>query len=119
MSSQEYTPSYGSQMLLEMSASIDFDKSSPTMSCVTYRSEHFSSNGQPRNIQFCTTGCSVLDHKMNGGIPVGGIIEVWGDAASAKTQFCLQLALTAQLNKAKGGLESDGEIHVHIYVYYG
>ncbi|KAL5008487.1 hypothetical protein ScPMuIL_014068 [Solemya velum] len=51
-----------------------------------------------------TTGCRLLDHALRGGIISRGITEVAGESASGKTQFCLQLSLTAQLPVSQGGL---------------
>ncbi|XP_041468263.1 DNA repair protein XRCC3-like [Lytechinus variegatus] len=51
-----------------------------------------------------TTGCPILDDFLHGGILVKGITEVAGQSAAGKTQFCLQLCLTAQLPIQQGGL---------------
>lgn len=49
-------------------------------------------------------GCPIIDEALRGGINVG-ITEFTGEAASGKTQFCLQLCLQVQLPKHLGGLE--------------
>eukprot|EP00036_Acanthoecidae_sp_10tr_P019492 CAMPEP_0206298260 /NCGR_PEP_ID=MMETSP0106_2-20121207/6598_1 /ASSEMBLY_ACC=CAM_ASM_000206 /TAXON_ID=81532 /ORGANISM="Acanthoeca-like sp., Strain 10tr" /LENGTH=333 /DNA_ID=CAMNT_0053728955 /DNA_START=44 /DNA_END=1045 /DNA_ORIENTATION=+ len=51
-----------------------------------------------------TSGCLVLDKVLRGGLLTRGLTEVVGESASAKTQFCLQLALTVQLPPSAGGL---------------
>lgn len=53
-----------------------------------------------------TTGCQVLDQALRGGILCHGITEISGESASGKTQFGLQLSLTAQLPKDYGGLDN-------------
>lgn len=53
-----------------------------------------------------TTGCVVLDQALRGGILPEGITEISGESASGKTQFALQLSLTAQLPKEYGGLDN-------------
>ena len=40
-----------------------------------------------------------------GGILSRGITEISGESASGKTQFALQLSLTAQLPETSGGLD--------------
>ncbi|KAG9303894.1 hypothetical protein G9A89_005804 [Geosiphon pyriformis] len=51
-----------------------------------------------------TTGDTLLDDILGGGILSSGITEIVGESAVGKTQLCLQLSLTAQLPKEKGGL---------------
>lgn len=55
---------------------------------------------------YCTTGCSILDAALKGGIPTFGITELYGEAGTGKTQLCLQLALCAQFSQSYGGLDS-------------
>ena len=55
--------------------------------------------------QRLTLGCQILDGFLRGGILTQGITEVTGESSSGKTQICLQLCLTVQLPKDKGGLE--------------
>lgn len=38
-------------------------------------------------IQKIGTSCPDLDLKLNGGLPVGNLIEIYGEAASGKSQF--------------------------------
>ncbi|KAF9580928.1 DNA repair protein xrcc3 [Lunasporangiospora selenospora] len=53
-----------------------------------------------------TLGDDVLDRALGGsGIMTRGITEIAGESAVGKTQFCLQLCLTAQLPKECGGLD--------------
>lgn len=44
-----------------------------------------------------STGCQNIDNILKGGIPVSGIVEIYGCSGVGKTQFCLQLALQIQL----------------------
>ncbi|PSC72908.1 DNA repair XRCC3-like protein [Micractinium conductrix] len=59
-----------------------------------------------------STGCPHLDAALSGGLPVGSLTEVAGEAAASKTQLSLQLLLTAQLPHEAGGL---GGSAVYIY----
>ncbi len=52
-----------------------------------------------------TTMSTNLDGILNGGIPLGMITEFSGSFGSGKTQLCLQLCLTVQLDKSEGGVE--------------
>ena len=52
----------------------------------------------------CTTGCPELDLLLGGGVPVGSVTELVGEATAGKTQLCLQLLLTAQRPVETGGL---------------
>ncbi|KAG9104653.1 hypothetical protein FRC06_000417 [Ceratobasidium sp. 370] len=51
-----------------------------------------------------TSGDEALDNLLGGGIIVGQITEVTGEAASGKSQFALQLSLTVQLPQTERGL---------------
>lgn len=51
-----------------------------------------------------TTGSSNLDALLGGGLEPG-ITELIGAYGSGKTQICLQLCLTVQLTKNRGGLD--------------
>lgn len=46
-----------------------------------------------------------LDDLTEGGIDVGSVTEIFGEAGSGKTQTCLQLALNCQLPIARNGLD--------------
>ena len=50
-----------------------------------------------------------------GGIVSRGITEISGESASGKTQFALQLSLTAQLPTTNGGLDggTTNTINIH------
>ncbi|KAI0255400.1 P-loop containing nucleoside triphosphate hydrolase protein [Lactifluus subvellereus] len=52
-----------------------------------------------------TTGDTLLDQMLGGGIRVGMIWEFVGEGASGKTQLALQLSLLVQLPVAQGGLD--------------
>ncbi|XP_072045995.1 DNA repair protein XRCC3-like [Amphiura filiformis] len=57
------------------------------------------------------TGCDILDEFLGGGILSQGITEVAGESAAGKTQFCMQLCLTAQLPEDSGGLNG-GAVYI-------
>ncbi|KAI7891666.1 Rad51-domain-containing protein, partial [Mucor mucedo] len=59
-----------------------------------------------------TTGDATIDKLLNKGIPLRSITEVVGESSSGKTQFVLQLCLSVQLPKTKGGLEGSA-IYIH------
>ncbi|KIM31863.1 hypothetical protein M408DRAFT_327269 [Serendipita vermifera MAFF 305830] len=52
-----------------------------------------------------TTGDTLLDKALGGGVRAGTVTEICGESSAGKTQLALQLALTAQLDRAQGGLE--------------
>lgn len=56
------------------------------------------------NIDKVTTGSKEVDALLGGGIETQSITEVYGKMASGKSQWCFQLAVTAQLPKEQGGL---------------
>ncbi|KAG9120606.1 hypothetical protein FRC07_003839 [Ceratobasidium sp. 392] len=51
-----------------------------------------------------TSGDEGLDNLLGGGITVGQITEITGEAASGKSQLALQFSLTVQLPQTEGGL---------------
>ncbi|KAF6744255.1 P-loop containing nucleoside triphosphate hydrolase protein [Ephemerocybe angulata] len=51
-----------------------------------------------------TTGDSVLDKALGGGIRTCMVLEIAGESSAGKTQLGLQLALTVQLPRSLGGL---------------
>lgn len=51
-----------------------------------------------------STGDEHLDDDLNGGIPIGYLIEIAGKASSGKTNMMLQLSISIQLPKEFGGL---------------
>ncbi|KAJ2851894.1 DNA repair protein rhp57 [Coemansia brasiliensis] len=57
--------------------------------------------------QWLTTGDSHIDQLLGGGIRMGSIVEIVGESAAGKTQFCLQLAIAAQLPRSIGGIGGD------------
>lgn len=52
-----------------------------------------------------TTGNHQLDELLNGGVYTKGITEIFGESSTGKSQLLLQLALTVQLPKDRGGLD--------------
>ncbi|XP_061360442.1 DNA repair protein XRCC3 homolog [Gastrolobium bilobum] len=75
---------------------------------------------QPENLlqqlhlgtQKCSVGCPVLDHCLSGGFPCNSVTELVGESGCGKTQFCLQLVLSAQLPPSRGGL-SASSLYIH------
>ena len=59
----------------------------------------------------------MLDRTLRGGLLVPGVMEIAGTSAAGKTQLCLQLCLTVQLPRDKGGLEG-GEKHLKSFKYF-
>ncbi|MBD3159381.1 MAG: hypothetical protein GF309_11375 [Candidatus Lokiarchaeota archaeon] len=55
--------------------------------------------------QQLTTGISMIDTRLQGGIYTGSLVEFYGPAASGKSQWCHQLAVTSQLPTERGGLD--------------
>lgn len=53
-----------------------------------------------------TTGIATFDRKLLGGIEAGSIVELYGAARGGKTQWCHQLAVTAQLPEVRGGFDT-------------
>lgn len=52
-----------------------------------------------------STGCTVLDRFLEGGILPGALTEVSGTSGAGKTQFTLQLSLMAQVPLSQGGFK--------------
>ncbi|CAN6585415.1 unnamed protein product [Malus baccata var. baccata] len=59
-----------------------------------------------------TLGCPLLDRCLGGGVPCCSITELVAESSCGKTQFCLQLALSAQLPPSHGGL-SASSLYLH------
>ncbi|KAL7315918.1 DNA repair protein rhp57 [Mucor circinelloides] len=62
--------------------------------------------------QILTTGDTIMDQVLHGGISLGMVTEIVGESSSGKTQLALQLALTAQKPKSEGGLEG-AAVYIH------
>ncbi len=58
------------------------------------------------NVEFITTGSSELNRILGGGFQTGKLTEVYGPFKSGKTNLAHTLAVTTQLPKSRGGLES-------------
>jgi RecA/RadA recombinase len=58
-----------------------------------------------------STGDTVVDETIGGGIMAHGITEICGEAGAGKTQLCLTLALQCYLDREHGGLGS-GSIYL-------
>ncbi|MGD9131111.1 MAG: DNA repair and recombination protein RadA [Candidatus Bathyarchaeota archaeon] len=59
-----------------------------------------------RNILHLTTGSSMLDNLLKGGIESQSITEFYGEYGSGKSQICHQLCVNVQLPPERGGLSS-------------
>ncbi|XP_033832530.2 DNA repair protein XRCC3-like [Periophthalmus magnuspinnatus] len=58
-----------------------------------------------------SSGCSSIDRLLRGGLPVGGVTELFGPSAVGKTQLALQFCLSVQYPPEHGGLDS-GAVYV-------
>jgi len=52
-----------------------------------------------------STGAEEIDALLGGGIETGSITNVFGPAATGKTQLCFKLAVQCQQKGSKGGAE--------------
>ncbi|KAH9519590.1 DNA repair protein xrcc3 [Bulinus truncatus] len=50
-----------------------------------------------------STACSKIDSVLRGGVLSGTLTEVTGESGCGKTQLCLQLCISVQLNKEQSG----------------
>lgn len=57
-----------------------------------------------------TTGSSVFNELIGGGVETQSITELFGEFGSGKTQIAHQLAVSVQLPEEKGGLNGEAEI---------
>ncbi|KAI9310436.1 Rad51-domain-containing protein, partial [Dichotomocladium elegans] len=64
-----------------------------------------------RSPAMISTGCSMIDQILGGGIPRGSITEVVAESACGKTQLGLQICLSAQDPNDHGG----GKIAVYLF----
>lgn len=55
---------------------------------------------EPDKATTVSFACPILNEKLGPAIRVGNIMELCGEAGSAKTQFCLDLALEAARKNA-------------------
>lgn len=58
-----------------------------------------------------SSGCPSIDRLLCGGLPVGGVTELFGPSAVGKTQLALQLCLSVQYPRQHGGLQA-GAVYV-------
>jgi len=59
--------------------------------------------------RYVSTGMSTLDSKLRGGIPMGSITEIVGNAGVGKTQFAMQLCYQVATNLHQGSIYIDTE----------
>jgi DNA repair protein RadA len=99
---------------LEELAGIDYERAVKVIraarqllgwSARVYRGKEYAEALARREV--LTTGVRALDELLGGGLVVYDIYEFAGEFGSGKTQLCHQLAVTAQLPPAKGGLGGD------------
>jgi len=58
-----------------------------------------------KNVGRITTGSTILDELLGGGIETQAITEFFGEFGSGKTQIAHQIAVAVQLPKEQGGIE--------------
>jgi DNA repair protein RadA len=58
-----------------------------------------------KNVHRLTTGSSMLDKLLGGGIESQSITEFYGEYGSGKSQICHQLCVNVQLPRERGGLD--------------
>lgn len=58
-----------------------------------------------------SSGCRLIDRLLCGGLPVGGVTELFGPSAVGKTQLALQFCLSVQYPPEYGGLTS-GAVYI-------
>lgn len=58
-----------------------------------------------RTQQMFSTGDPAVDRMLGGGILTGAITEIFGESATGKSQFCMQLCESVQGSRQHGGLE--------------
>lgn len=56
-------------------------------------------------VRMITTGSQEVDTLLGGGMESGSITEIFGESRTGKTQLCLTLCVTCQLERGKGGGE--------------
>ena len=65
-----------------------------------------SASEMEENVEYFTTGSSELNKILGGGFQTGKLTEVYGPFKSGKTNLAQTIAVTIQLPKERGGLES-------------
>eukprot|EP01084_Bolivina_argentea_P014003 26197_1 len=73
-------------------------------SSMTFTTAKVLKEKQTDNLKI-TTGSTNFDTILGGGIETGTITEIYGTSGSGKTQICLMLCITCQLEKRHGGAE--------------
>lgn len=53
------------------------------------------------------TSCYEIDKMLNGGVRIGNLTEIYGEAGTGKTQFCFQLCINVQMPESMGGLAGE------------
>ncbi|XP_028296400.1 DNA repair protein XRCC3 isoform X2 [Gouania willdenowi] len=58
------------------------------------------------SVHCLSLGCPLMDELLKGGLPVGGVTELYGQSGAGKTQIALQLCVSVQYPQDQGGLDS-------------
>lgn len=61
---------------------------------------------QRQNVHRLTTGSTILDNLLGGGLETQTITEFYGEYGSGKSQMCHQLCVNVQLPQEQGGLDA-------------
>ncbi len=67
-------------------------------------------DGAPVPLARLPTGCVELDGALDGGLPRGRLVELYGGPGSGKTTLALRLAAAAQAHGAVAWLDADGAL---------
>ena len=70
----------------------------------SFYSPLINNKSEQENSTYFTVGDEFIDKALNGGIPIGYLVEISGKSASGKTNFLLTLCITIQLPIEFGGL---------------
>lgn len=62
------------------------------------------------NMKYVSTGCSVLDNALNGGIDLRSVTEIVGVSGVGKTQFCFNCCVETVLSKSGSVIFIDTEL---------
>ena len=53
-----------------------------------------------------SSGCSIIDQTLGGGIRLGQVTELYGESGCGKTQLCIQMSLEVQRTFRARGQEA-------------
>jgi len=63
---------------------------------------YFSAGDSKTNIEFISTGCTILDEALGGGVAEGRVLNVVGDSSTGKTLLAMEIAANFALKHAEG-----------------